>query len=208
MKAGIGFCRRPLLGALAVGLLVAGTSTFGQEIRLVPSRTAPGGSAIATWGTAIDAPFNAGLNCFEYTIDAGGEQVQLLIQAGTWGANTLGDPTLGAAQARIDSSGYSSGLGDPLAAFAFNANRPDGAYQVLLFCSVGGDERPCSAPFDGGCAVGGGICIPLPGWLVPPANSPINAVATSTPDYAFASAAVACSMLDNGTFKDFGTLVL
>ncbi|MCH8243721.1 MAG: hypothetical protein IH897_14090, partial [Planctomycetes bacterium] len=111
MKAEIGFCRRPLLGALAVGMLVMGTSAFGQEIFFTPIRTAVIGSPTGTLGTPVSATFNG--TCWEYTADAGGFELDIDLRAGGWG-NAMGSPTLGAIQATVLPGGYNNGVGSIL----------------------------------------------------------------------------------------------
>ena len=132
MKAGIGFCRRPLLGALAVGMLVMGTSAFGQEIFFIPIRTQTIGSPNGTIGAPVSATFNG--TCWEYTADGGGFELTLDLRAQGWG-NAAGNPVLGAIQGTVLPGGYDNGVGSILVPKGW-VNLGDGlaAYQAKTWC--------------------------------------------------------------------------
>ena len=83
MKADIGSCRRRLLGALAVGMVMLGASAFGQSMRFRPIRSAPLGSPVGTLGEPVTSQFNDELGCWEVFLPAGVE-VDLAIEATGW----------------------------------------------------------------------------------------------------------------------------
>ena len=207
MKAGIGICRRPLLGALAVGLLVIGTSAFGQEIRFFPIRSAPIGSAAGTVGGAVTPTLIGG--AWDFAIPEGGVEVDIDIHGGGWG-NAAGAPRLGAIQATVDATGYSNGVGCDLSPKGWPGSPGDGAYQAKNQCGAGGDGAPCTPPFDGTCA-GNGICIPSGDWIFKPAMAAndLAAIATPTLNYGYATAAQnVTNTFDPGGFGTFGGLIV
>lgn len=204
MKAGIGFCRRPLTGALMVGLLAIGTSAFGQEIRFMPIRSAPLGSAPGTVGASIAASFDG--TCWDYAIDAGGVEVDLDIQAFGWGS-AMGAPSLGAIQATVVSAGYNNGVGGNLVPKGWPGTPSNGAYQAKSVCST--TLRPCVAPFDATCSgFAEGFCIGNPNWVMPACANDLPAIATPTLDYGWATAAQVDCNTDGGGVYTMGGLIL
>ena len=209
MKTRTVFSERSGWAALPVGRFVFGTSTFGQVISMVPTRTAPGGSPAATWGNPIDATFNETLGCWEYKIPAGGEQIQINIYGEGW-ANFPGVPDLRAVQATVIAAGYSNGQGGDLVPLGWPGTPLDGAYIPRTYCSptFGGDGRPCVSPFSLICTVGGGICVYNSDYIFPGTNHDLSAVCVSALDYGWSSATTVGSVTDPGVRKVFGTLVL
>ncbi len=73
MKTDIGSCRRRLLGALAVGMVMLGASAYGQSMRFRPIRSAPLGSPVGTLGDPVASQLNDELGCWEVFVPAGSE---------------------------------------------------------------------------------------------------------------------------------------
>lgn len=76
---------RTVAVALVFGMFFVGTSAIGQEIRFVPFRTAPLGSPVGAIGDPVDPQFNVDLGCWELSVEAGGVEVDLDLQAFGWG---------------------------------------------------------------------------------------------------------------------------
>jgi hypothetical protein len=210
MKAGIGFCRRPLMGALAVGLLVIGTSAFGQEIRMFPLRSAPIGSPAGTIGAPVLPTFTGG--AWDVAFPAGGIEVDIDVQGGGWGNSAAGVVGLGAIQATIDSSGFSNGVGCDISPKGWPATPAIGAYQTFKVCGAGGDGSPASPPFDTLCT-GNGFAVDNPDFIFRPYmnTNHLSAVAFPTLDYGYASAAQNTDNTfdpDPSAFGTFGGLIM
>lgn len=198
--------RQPL--ALIFGLIYfiqSGATGLGQEIRFMPIRTAPIGSAPGTVGTPLAPTFNDTLQCWEVVVPPGVE-IDLDLQARGWGL-AVGSPTLGAIQATVVSAGYNNGVGGDLLAKGWPAIPSDGAYRARVACT--GDGSPCSAPFDGTCAGGSnGACAFNPGWVMPACAADLAAIATPTPNFTWASAAQNDCNIDDLLVKTMGGLIL
>lgn len=191
------------MGALAVGLLVIGTSAFGQEIRFFPIRSAPIGSAVGTLGDAITPTFDG--TCWEYAISAGGVEVDIDIQGGGWG-NAAGSPALGAIQATVDSAGYTNGVGSTLVPKGWPGSPADGTYQADKVCGAGGDGAPCVPPFDTSCT-GNGFCVGSADFIFEPGMNAnyLAAIATPTLNYGFAVAAQNVANTQDPHPAEYGT---
>ncbi len=165
MKAGIGFCKRRLLGALAVGMVMLGASAFGQSMRIRPIRSAPLGSPVGTFGDPVTSQFNDELGCWEVFVPAGSE-VDLAIEATGWEL-APGAPSLGAIIATVESNGYSNGIGGDLIPKGWPDSPTDGAYLPDKSCEGEGNGDPCVDPFDSSCdGFNNGFCMRNPNFVL------------------------------------------
>ena len=143
-KSGLG-CRELMIACLTVGpttLLAPHQSVAAPTMQFFPSRIAPLGSPVATFGDPVTPTFNEALDCWELKIPAGGVEVDLDLQAFGWG-NAAGSPTLVAIQATVDPSGYVNGVGGDLNPKGWPASPLDGAYQAYEACT--GNQVGCQA---------------------------------------------------------------
>ena len=200
-----------MIACLIVGpvtLLTPGNSVSGQTIQFYPIRTAPLGSPAGTVGDPVTPTVNDELDCWELQVP-GGVEVDIDLQVFGWG-NAAGSPTLGAIQATVIPAGYNNGVGAPLNPKGWPGSPENGAYQAHKRCEGGGDLSPCTAPFDPTCnGSANGVCVNASNWVMPDCTGiPLNAFATPTLQYAWASAAQFGCNTDDGEVKTFGGLIL
>ena len=138
MTAGFGFCRRPLVGAVAVGLLAYGVTAYGQEIRLQP---------VTASDYVIALPDPTDCDDSEIVLSQGGGTVTLFVELSGWdsvGGGHEGDVDwfLGGPQGTIDSGTYDGGIpGNPGTLVGYNLvpvgwpGDPDaGGFQAVKIC--------------------------------------------------------------------------
>jgi hypothetical protein len=180
MTAGFGFCRRPFVGALAIGLFAYGASVQGQEIRLQP---------ITATGNVIALPDPADADDTEIILSNGDVFVTLFVELSGWDSIAGGHPGdvnwfLGGPQGTIDSSTYlgSSPTGDKtrpgydLEPLGWPEGTPtDGAFMALKVC---GNIICVGNPFDPGCEWD-------PLSVGPDECSPPDTYSFDRPDYVF-----------------------
>ena len=177
------------------------------EISFVPIRTAPLGSPAGTVGDQLTPQFNPGLGCWE-VLTLGGVEIDLDLQATGWG-NTPGSPTLGAIQATVVPAGYVNGVGGALNPKGWPGSPADGAYQADKRCQAGGDLSPCTGPFDSSCNGGAnGSCEDADNWVMPPCALNVAAIITPTLNYVWGSLAKIDCVVDDGSVKTMGGLIL
>ncbi|MBE0557924.1 MAG: hypothetical protein IH628_11890, partial [Proteobacteria bacterium] len=73
-----------------------------------------------------------------------GSQVRLDLMISGWDPNRDGDPKLGAVQAKLDSSGLSSGPGTPLVPLGYPDSPDDGAFIIFAVCATDDGYHPDS----------------------------------------------------------------
>ena len=104
MRAGFGLCKRPLVGALALGLLVC-ASVQGQEMRFRPVEAVPSTNLVCLPGQT-NQPFEGQLiSCGDTEMklsSAGtGLEVKLFMEMAGWDPDDSGLPLLGAYQGSV-----------------------------------------------------------------------------------------------------------
>ena len=171
---------------------------------------APLGTPAGTVGYSVTPEFNSDLGCWELEVLPGVE-VDIDVQAGGWG-NAPGNPSLGAVTARLNSAGYSNGVGPDLNPKGWPGDPVQGAYQANRHCGLGGDLRPCVVPFDTTCNNStNGFCIPSSDWVFTPAAGDLPALDTSVLGYGWASGPQVSNVSfdpDPSSFSSLGGLIL
>ena len=137
----------------------------------------------------------------------GGTQVRLDIFLSDWNPLHVGEPTLGAFQATVDSQTYASGPGAPLRPLT-DPDRSAGAFQAKQICVSVPDLKPtgrrCDAPLT---CLAGEVCIDNPDWVFLGFDS-VALVSTSGNDYTWIGFSDLPCPPDNGIAKYVGSLVL
>ena len=148
MTAGFGFCRRPIVGALALGLFACAVSVQGQEIRLQPVAGGDGPKGEPSTGQVISLPDPADCDDTEIVLSNGDIYVTLFVELSGWdsiGGGHPGDTNwfLGGPQGTIDSSTYlgTAKPGTPdgydLDPAGWTAGNPtNGAFMALKVCGT------------------------------------------------------------------------
>ncbi len=220
MKACDGFCRRPMMGLMAVGILAFGVNAFGQEFSWVPvdsdtafTTSVPDGAGADTAAT-MTASSSATIIEFELRVNG-------------W-INAPGSPTLGTAQASVDATGLlgvnasPSNAGVDLtplfnqpwreAAGGFGLN--DGAFMMTSTCHdfvLADTGIPCASEPSvtfAACPAGSPLCLGRDDWVFN-GNVASKGVSTATPNFVWGGVTNAgvCTA-DNGSSFYLGTLVL
>lgn len=135
------------------------------------------------------------------------QTVEFAMRISNWDPDLNGVPLLAGYQGAIDSTGYSSGSGTPLAPLT-TPNVAAGAYIYTSRCTVGQQQNPNGAPCGPGfpACPGGEFCIPDPDYIF--ANlQPIVILSTFSLNYEYGGVcqAQACKV-DNGIDYYGGTL--
>ncbi|MCH8147834.1 MAG: hypothetical protein IH987_07550 [Planctomycetes bacterium] len=179
-------------------------------MRFYPIRMAPLGSPVGTVGYSVTPEFNSDLGCWELEVLPGVE-VDIDVQAGGWG-NAPGNPSLGAVTARLNSAGYSNGVGPDLNPKGWPGDPVQGAYQANRHCGLGGDLRPCVVPFDTTCNNStNGFCIHSSDWVFTPAAADFAGTDTSVLGYGWFAAPSVPNVSfdpDPSSFSTLGGLIL
>lgn len=205
MKSARGLANRPWIGIGTLVLLSNAPSVLGQTIQFYPIRSAPLGSPVGTVGDPVAPTFNETLDCWELKVP-GGVEIDIDVQAFGWGV-FVGHLTLNYIQVTLISAGYDNGFGAPLNPKGWPGSPEDGAYQASERCE--GDLSPCTDPFDPTCnGAANGDCVHASNWVISECTDHLSAIATSTLDYAWASAALFTCNTDDGEVKTAGGLIL
>jgi len=98
-------------------------------------------SCLPAWGAEFEWHPVSATGAYNITgntivLQGGGQDVTLHLRLAGWDADQNGDPLLGAFQATIDPTGYSSGAGAELVPLGWPATPADGAFQTLNRCTV------------------------------------------------------------------------
>ncbi len=159
---------RGWLLALGVGGVLLSSAAHATEIAWVP----------------LEADGPHAVNGNEIVLQGGGQLVTLEIRISDWDPDLDGDPEIGTYQAAVDATGYASGAGAPLTAFA-DPTPTAGAFFIIKMCHVfdGAAFIPtgqrCDLPLT--CPAGE-FCLDNPDFIFAGFLATAN-VATSTPNF-------------------------
>lgn len=144
----------------------------------------------------------------QIVLNGANQQVTLELRVSGWDPNLDGNPQLGAYQATLASSGYTSGSGAALSPLT-SPNASAGAFIVTKRCTVGQQADPNGQRCDlSPTCPAGAFCIDNPAFVF--ANlQPLGAVATAEPDYQFGATIQALQgKVDGGIEYYAGTLIV
>lgn len=145
------------------------------------------------------------------TLPSGPQQVTLEIRISGWDPDMDGDPQLGAYQATLDASGYSSGTGDPLMALT-TPTQAAGAFIITKRCTVGqmasATGQDCTAN-QLSCPAGE-FCIDNPQFVLAPNLNPLVAISFEDANYKYGGVTqvLNAGKTDGGLSYYAGTLIV